>query len=140
MKSLNKVQLIGYVGKDAEVRYTAAGVAVGEFSMATSEKWKDKTSGEDKERTEWHTVAAWAKLGELVGEYVKKGLPVYVEGTIRTDKYEKDGQTHYRTKIQATNIIFLREKQTEAPARQTPKQGMPVAKPEDDDFDDQVPF
>lgn len=138
MKSLNKIQLIGYVGKDAEVRYTGSGTAVGEFSIATSEKWKDKQTGEDKERTEWHTVAAWAKLGELVGEYVKKGMPVYVEGTLRTETWEKDGQKHYRTKVQAQNIIFLGsqgEKNAKPAKAPTPAPADPQPS-----FDDDIPF
>ena len=88
MKSLNQVSLIGHVGKDAETRYTPAGTAVTEFSMATSEKWKDKTTGEEKERTEWHTIVVWSKLAEIAGEFVKKGMPLYVQGAIQTDKYE----------------------------------------------------
>lgn len=142
MKSLNKVQLIGYVGKDPELRYIPSGAAVAEFSIATSEQWKDKQTGEKKERTDWHTIVAWAKLGELVGEYVKKGMPLYVEGTLRTETFERDGKTQYRIKIQAQNIIFLGnppEKHAEKPAKK-PEAGQPVAKPEDDPFDDDVPF
>lgn len=142
MKSLNKVQVIGYVGKDAEVRYTPSGMAVAEFSVATSEKWKDKQTGEAKERTEWFTITAWDKLAELVGEYVKKGIPVYVEGSLKTDKYEKDGVTHYRTKVTAQNIIFLKDADKGAPAKPAEKPAeKPAAKPQQEDpFEDDIPF
>lgn len=138
MKSLNKAQVIGYVGKEPELRHTPAGVAVASFSVATTERWKDKTTGEDKERTDWHDVSAWSKLGELAKEYVKKGMPVYVEGTLRTDKYEKDGQTHFRTKIQAQNIIFLQDKHT---AEKAGTAAAKRAEPEKEDpFGDDIPF
>jgi single-strand DNA-binding protein len=139
MKSLNKVQVIGYVGKDAEVRYTPGGTAVAEFSVATTEKWKDKQTGEAKERTEWFTITSWDKLAELVGEYVKKGIPVFVEGSLKTDKYEKDGVTHYRTKVTAQNIIFLKDADKgAAPAKPAAPAAPAAAEP--DPFGDDIPF
>jgi single-strand DNA-binding protein len=139
VKSLNKIQLIGNVGKDPELRHTGSGVAVAEFSLATGERWKDKQTGEVKERTEWHTIVAWDKLAENVNVYVAKGMRIYVEGALRTEKYEKDGQAHYRTKVQAKDVIFLgstgEKTDTAKPAEK------PAAKPAPaDNFDDDIPF
>lgn len=103
---LNKVTLIGRVGNDPETRHTADGTTVSTFSLATSETWKDK-SGNKKETTEWHTVVAWRKLGEIVGEYVKKGTLLYIEGKLTTRKWEKDGQKHQRTEVVANTIKML---------------------------------
>lgn len=110
MASLNKVMLIGNLGKDPELRYTASGQAVTSFSLATSEKFKDKTSGEWVERTEWHKVTLWAKLAELAGEYLAKGKTVYIEGRLQTRKYDKDGVTHYTTEIVGDKMEFLSSK------------------------------
>lgn len=110
MASLNKVMLIGNLGKDPEVRFTASGQAVTSFSLATSEKFKDKTSGEWVERTEWHKVTLWGKLAELAGEYLSKGKTVYIEGRLQTRKYEKDGVTHYTTEIVGDKMEFLSAK------------------------------
>jgi len=110
MASLNKVMLIGNLGKDPEVRYTASGQAVTGFSLATSEKFKDKSTGEWTERTEWHKVTMWGKLAELAGEYLAKGKTVYVEGRLQTRKYDKDGVTHYTTEIVADKMEFLSSK------------------------------
>jgi single-strand DNA-binding protein len=105
-KSLNKVQLIGHLGKDPELRYTASGIAVATFSMATSESWKDQ-EGNQQERTEWHNIVAWRKLAEICGEYLKKGKRVYIEGKIQTRSYEKDGVKKYITEIVADDLIML---------------------------------
>ncbi len=110
MASLNKVMLIGNLGKDPEVRFTASGQAVTSFSLATSEKFKDKTSGEWVERTEWHKVTLWGKLAELAGEYLSKGKTVYIEGRLQTRKYDKDGVTHYSTEIVGDKMEFLSAK------------------------------
>ena len=107
MASLNKVMLIGNLGKDPEVRFTASGQAVTSFSLATSEKIKDKTSGEWVERTEWHKITLWGKLAELAGEYLGKGKTVYIEGRLQTRKYDKDGVTHYSTEIVGDKMEFL---------------------------------
>lgn len=108
MSGLNKVMLIGRLGSDPELRYTPDGTAVANFSIATSEEWKDKNTGEKKERTEWHRVVAWRRLGEICGEYLAKGRQVYVEGRIQTRSWEdKDGNKRYTTEIVASDIQFL---------------------------------
>ncbi|MGE5255689.1 MAG: single-stranded DNA-binding protein [Hyphomicrobiales bacterium] len=108
MAGINKVIIIGRLGNDPEVRYTPSGAAVAKFSVATSDEWKDKNSGEKKERTEWHRVTAWGKLGEICGEYLAKGRQVYVEGRLQTSSYEdKDGVKRYSTEIVASDVQFL---------------------------------
>jgi single-strand DNA-binding protein len=105
-RSLNKVQLIGNLGKDPELKYTPSGVAVATFSIATSESWKD-TDGNQQEKTEWHNIVAWRKLAEICGEYLKKGKKVYLEGKLQTRNYEKDGIKRYVTEIVADQLIML---------------------------------
>jgi single-strand DNA-binding protein len=105
-KSLNKVQLIGNLGKDPELKYTSAGVAVATFSIATSDSWKDQ-EGNTQERTEWHNIVAWRKLAEICGEWLKKGKRVYIEGRLQTRNYEKDGVKRYVTEIVADQLIML---------------------------------
>lgn len=104
--ALNKVQLIGLLGKDPELKYTPSGVAVATFSIATSEKWKD-ADGNSQEKTEWHNIVAWKKLAEICGEYLKKGKKVYIEGKLQTRNYEKDGVKRYVTEIVAEQLIML---------------------------------
>lgn len=106
MPALNKVMLIGHLGKDPELKYTEAGTAVCNFSMATTEKWKEK-DGTKQEKVEWHNIVLWAKQAEVANEYLKKGDCVYIEGRLQTDKWEKDGQTHYTTKIVGERMQFL---------------------------------
>ncbi|MEA3428209.1 MAG: single-stranded DNA-binding protein, partial [Thermodesulfobacteriota bacterium] len=106
MSGLNKVMLIGRLGRDPELRYTPNGLAIANFSIATSEEWKDKNSGEKKERTEWHRIVVFGKLGELCGEYLAKGRQVYIEGRLQTRSWEKDGVTKYTTEIVASDIQF----------------------------------
>ena len=105
-RSLNKVQLIGNLGKDPELKYTPSGVAVATFSIATSESWKDQ-EGNQQEKTEWHNIVAWRKLAEICGEYLKKGKKVYLEGKLQTRNYEKDGVKRYVTEIVADQLIML---------------------------------
>ena len=105
-KSLNKVQLIGNLGKDPELSYTPSGVAVAKFSIATGERWKDQ-EGNMQERTDWHNIVVWGKQAESCGQYLAKGRQVYVEGSIRTRSYEKDGVKRYVTEIVAQRIQFL---------------------------------
>jgi single-strand DNA-binding protein len=107
MSGINKVMLIGRLGRDPEVRYTPDGAAVANFSIATSEEWKDKATGEKKERTEWHRIVAFRKLGEICGEYLSKGKQVYIEGRLQTRSWEKDGVTRYTTEIVASDVQFL---------------------------------
>ena len=115
-KSLNKVMLIGNLGKDPELRYTTSGVAVATFSLATNEQWKDQ-DGNAQERTEWHNIVAWKKLAEICGEWLKKGKKIYVEGRIQTRSYDdkNTGAKRYSTEIVADNIIMLDSKPTTEP-------------------------
>lgn len=107
MASVNKAILIGNLGADPELRYTASGTAVAGFSIATTERYKDR-NGESQERTEWHNIVCWGRLGELANEYLKKGRSVYIEGRIQTRNYEdKDGIKRYRTEIVAQQMQFL---------------------------------
>lgn len=107
-KGINKVILIGNLGKDPEVRYMPSGGAVANVTLATSESWKDKQSGENQERTEWHNVVFFNRLAEIAGEYLKKGSKVYVEGSLRTRKWQdKNGQDRYTTEIVAGEMQML---------------------------------
>jgi single-strand DNA-binding protein len=106
-KSVNKVILIGNLGKDPEVKYTPSGTPVAKFTLATNERFKDK-SGEWQDRTEWHNIVAWQRLAEIVGEYVKKGQKVYIEGRIQTHSWDdKDGHKKYMTEIIANDLVLL---------------------------------
>jgi single-strand DNA-binding protein len=107
-RSLNKVMLIGNLGKDPEVRYTSGGIPVATFSMATSDSWKDQ-EGNLQEKTEWHNIVAWRKLAEICGEWLKKGKKVYIEGRIQTRSYDdkNTGQKRYITEIVADQMIML---------------------------------
>ena len=107
MPGINKVILVGRLGKDPETRYTPDGTCVTNFSIATSEEWKDKNTGEKKEKTEWHKVVAWRKLGEITGQWLSKGKQVYVEGKLQTRSWEQDGTTRYTTEIVASDVMFL---------------------------------
>ncbi len=142
MAGLNKVILIGNLGRDPEVNYTPNGLAVAKFSIATSLSWKDKNSGEKKEKTEWHRIVAFGKLGEICGEYLSKGKQIYVEGRLETSSWEKDGVTRYNTNIIASDMQMLGPKNQgssipqEQPA--TPEYSGPPL-PEDAP-DDDIPF
>lgn len=108
MSTLNKVTLIGYLGRDPETRSTAAGDSVAQFTLATTETWKDKATGEKREATEWHRVVLYRKLAEIAGQYLKKGSLVYVEGRIQTRSWEgQDGQKRRATEIVANDVQFL---------------------------------
>lgn len=108
MASVNKVILIGNLGKDPETRYMPSGEALTSFSIATSETWKDKASGEKKEATEWHRISTFGKLAEICGEYLRKGSQVYIEGSLRTRKWQdKEGQDRYTTEIRADQMRML---------------------------------
>ena len=116
MSGVNKVFILGRLGRDPELRHTQAGQAVCNFSMATSEKWKDK-EGTPQERTEWHNVVVWAKLAELCAEYLSKGAQAFVEGKLQTSTYEKDGVKHYKTEIVGQTVQFIGAKgDTNTPA------------------------
>ena len=147
MASLNKVMLIGNLGKDPEVRYTAGGTAVASFSIATTEKFKGK-SGDWEEKTEWHNITLWARLAEIAGEYLSKGKTVYIEGRLQTRKWQdKEGKDRYTTEIVGEKMQMLSgkgeggggQRQAAKPAQQEYGQGggyeEPVFNP-----DDEIPF
>ena len=140
---INKVILVGNLGQDPEVKFTAGGAAVTTLSIATSDSWKDKDSGMDKERTEWHRVVLWRRLAEIAGEYLKKGSKVYVEGQLQTRKWEQEGQTRYTTEIIARDIQFLDSRgsantlnQEGAATKEEPAPDVPESGIDDDD----IPF
>ncbi|MBI1806261.1 MAG: single-stranded DNA-binding protein [Ignavibacteria bacterium] len=120
-KSLNKVMLIGNLGKDPELSYTASGVAVAKFSVATGERWKDQ-EGNTQERTEWHNIIAWRKLAEICGQYLKKGSKVYLEGRLQTRSWDdkNTGVKRYATEIIADDLIMLDAKGGNATMSETP--------------------
>ncbi len=142
---LNKCTLIGNLGADVELRYLPNGSAVATLSVATTRKWKDKQTNEKREETEWHRVTLFQKLAEIAGQYLKKGSKVYLEGRIKTTKYQKDGVDHYSTGIIADQMIMLDGKQIDGSAATQPQQraepptGNSTA-PSYDDFDDDIPF
>ncbi|PWD85840.1 single-stranded DNA-binding protein [Ignatzschineria cameli] len=107
-RGINKVILVGRLGQDPDVRYTAAGSAVTTISVATSESWKDRNTGQQQERTEWHRVVFFGRLAEIAGQYLRKGSQVYVEGSLRTNKYtDKKGIERYSTDINANELQML---------------------------------
>ena len=107
-RGINKVILVGNLGKDPETRYMPSGKAVTNFSIATSESWKDKQTGEQKEQTEWHNIVMYDRLAEIAAEYLRKGSQVYVEGKLRTRKWQdKEGRDRYTTEIQANEMQML---------------------------------
>lgn len=113
MASVNKVILIGNLGADPAVRYTQNGTAVANFNIATQEQWKNK-DGEKEKKTEWHKIVAWGRLGEICGEYLSKGSPVYIEGRLQTREWEnRDGEKRYMTEIIATSMQMLGSKPKE---------------------------
>ncbi len=108
MGTVNRVILVGNLGKDAEVRYTPAGTAVSTLSLATTEVWNDKASGERVERTEWHRVVLWGKQAETLNDYLKKGKQIYVEGKLQTRKWQdRDGNDKYTTEIRSDRVVLL---------------------------------
>jgi len=120
-KSVNKVILVGNVGKDPEVRYSQSGTPVANFSLATNERFKD-SSGEWQDRTEWHNIVAWQRLAEIVGEYVAKGSKVYVEGKLQTTSWEdrQSGERKYRTEIVARDLLLLGPRENSGGDHQRP--------------------
>jgi single-strand DNA-binding protein len=147
--SLNQAQIIGHLGKDPEARYLPSGEAVCNFSLATSERWKDKQTGEAKESTEWHRITTFGKLAEICGQYLKKGSLAFVQGKLVTRKYtDKDGIDRYATEIRAETMKMLGGRDTNqgsAPPAQRQaapqRQQAPAAAPSGfDDMDDDIPF
>jgi single-strand DNA-binding protein len=143
MASLNKVMLIGNLGKDPEVRFTASGQAVASFSLATSEKFKGK-SGEWEERTEWHNITLWGKLAEIAGEYLTKGKTIYVEGRLQTRKWQdKSGNDRYTTDIVGDKMQMLSAKGERSGGSDSPSASRPSSSSnyEEPPFqDDDIPF
>ena len=142
MAGINKAILIGRLGSDPEIRYTPSGVAVANFSIATSEEWKDKDTGEKRERTEWHRIVAWGRLGEICGEYLSKGRQVFIEGRIQTRDWEdQNGVKRYTTEIVANQMLMLGSRDF---ADQNRSQGPPVPDypgvPSQGPGDDDIPF
>ncbi|MEQ8693287.1 MAG: single-stranded DNA-binding protein [Pseudomonadales bacterium] len=157
-RGINKVILIGNLGRDPETRYAQNGGAVTNFSVATSESWRDKSSGENQERTEWHNVVCFARLAEIAGEYLRKGSKVYIEGSLRTSSWEQDGQKRYKTEIMARELQMLDsrgggmgggqggydQQSSGAPSGFGGKQSAPMENgptlTDDTNFEDDIPF
>lgn len=131
MPSLNKVMLIGNLGQEPDIRYTSGGDAVTSISLATTDEWRDKASGEKRQSTEWHKVIFFKKLAEIAGKHLNKGTQVYVEGRIKTKKWtDKDGQDRYTTQIEATELKMLGKRERDSSQAQN---YIP-------DSDDDIPF
>ena len=148
-RGINKVILVGNLGRDPEMRYTPNGAAVANVTIATSDSWKDKQTGEQQERTEWHRVVFFNRLAEIVGEYLKKGSQVYVEGRLQTRKWQdQGGQDRYTTEIVANEMQMLGGRGGGGGGMAAPAddpgfdQSPPAqkAQPAADDFDDDIPF
>ncbi|MCK5639543.1 MAG: single-stranded DNA-binding protein [Gammaproteobacteria bacterium] len=148
-RGINKVILVGNLGKDPEMRYTSNGGAIANLTIATSEQWTDKQSGQKQEKTEWHRVVMFGKLGEIAGEYLRKGSQVYLEGRLQTREWEKDGVKRYSTEIVANDMQMLGGKggsggstdfNQDRPAQSAPAQAAPAQAATANDFDDDIPF
>lgn len=163
MRGVNKVILVGTLGADPEVRYMPSGGAVASIRVATNEAWKDKATGQLRERTEWHSVTLYNRLGEIAGEYLRKGAQVYIEGSLRTEKWQdKNGQDRYTTKIVAAEMQMLgggrsggsggadrasggaygrgKPSVSQAPSPAASGGSKPAGAAGFDDFDDDIPF
>jgi len=150
-RGVNKVILVGNLGNDPETRYMPDGNAVANITVATSINWKDRDSGEQKERTEWHRVVFFRRLAEIAGEYLKKGSKVYVEGSLRTRMWEKEGQKHYTTEIVANEMQMLDSRGgggampstgggSTTSSQSQSSQSQDFGPPPVEDFDDDIPF
>ncbi|MFK7953990.1 MAG: single-stranded DNA-binding protein [Ekhidna sp.] len=145
MAGVNKVILVGNLGKDPEVRHLENGAAVANFSIATTETYKDRTTGERKDQTEWHNIVLWRGLAEIAEKYLKKGSQIYVEGKLRTRSWEKDGITRYTTEVVGDNMTMLGgrgENTGGGQPGQYQQQSEPVAAPSTptSDATDDLPF
>ncbi len=144
-RSVNKVQIIGTLGRDPEMKYLPSGTAVVSVSVATDESYNDKNSGQKVEKTEWHRLAAFGKLAEIISQYLKKGSKAYFEGKLRTNEYEKDGIKRYSTEIVINDMMMLDGRQDSgmnggfAPSAQQPAQ-LPAAQPQQGGFSQQAPL
>ena len=146
-RGVNKVILIGNLGQDPDVRYMPSGQAVANVRLATSESWKDRETGEQQERTEWHNVVFFGRLGEIVGEYLRKGSQVYVEGQLRTRKWQdRDGNDRWTTEIRANEMQMLGSRGGGMSSGSSSRSGSgsaggpPPAAPVADEPDDDIPF
>ena len=140
-RGVNKVILIGNLGQDPDMRYMPNGGAVTNISVATSESWKDKNTGETQERTEWHRVIFFNRLAEIAEEYLKKGSKVYIEGSLKTRKWEKDGQDHYTTEIVAKEMQMLDSRGNGDPGEARARaQANAYQSDASNDFNDDIPF
>ena len=150
-RNINRATLIGFLGRDPEVRYTASGAAVANINLATTETWNDKQTGEKQERTEWHRIVAFGWLGEFAGEHLKKGSKVYVEGRLQTRKWQdQSGQDKYTTEIVAGDMDLITNTRGDSSGggNQSPPPSAPASKGQGgapasqpaDDFDDDIPF
>ena len=147
-RGINKVILVGNLGNDPDIRYTAGGAAVANISVATTDSWKDKETGEQQDRTEWHRVVFFARLAEVVGEYLRKGSQVYIEGRLQTRKWQdKSGNDRYSTEIVANEMQMLggrgggaqSNEQAPPPMSENPADSKPTAAG-NDFVDDDIPF
>ena len=150
-RGINKVILVGNIGKDPETRYMPNGKAVTNFSVATSESWTDRTSGDKQERTEWHNVVLFEKLAEIAAEYLRKGSQVYIEGSLRTRKWQdKEGKDRYTTEIVGRDMQMLGgrggagagggEQSGGGAGRAAPERSAPPPAADEGEFDDDIPF
>jgi single-strand DNA-binding protein len=146
-KGINKVILIGNLGNDPETRYTPSGSAVATVSLATSASWRDKETGDQQERTEWHRIVFFGRLAEIVGEYLRKGSQIYVEGRLQTRKWQdNEGKDRYTTEIVANEMQMLGSRSggtapvEQAPPRTEEKKPEPAESAAADEFDDDIPF
>jgi len=146
MNGVNKAIILGNLGRDPEIRYTADGSPVANFSVATGESWTDKNTGEKKERTEWHRCVAFGKTAEIIGQYLGRGDKIFIEGKIQTRSWQgDDGITKYTTEIVVLNMTMLGKKQTnpdQTRARNStpPEPPRPKSEGQDQDEDDDIPF
>lgn len=141
MSGVNKVIILGVLGRDPEIRYSPDGKASAMFSVATSESWKDKNTGEKQEKTEWHNIVAFGKIAEIIGEYCAKGSKVYVEGKLNTRKWkDKEGTQRYTTQIVVGDIQFLSRKSEKSAEGSAEKHNPEQDKHPVPDFDDDIPF
>ncbi|MEJ2093882.1 MAG: single-stranded DNA-binding protein [Gammaproteobacteria bacterium] len=146
-RGVNKVILIGNLGNDPDIRYTQGGAAVANISLATAESWRDKDSGEQQERTEWHRIVFFGRLAEIVGEYLKKGSQIYVEGRLQTRKWQdKEGKDRYTTEIVANEMQMLGSRSggsanyDQSPPKTEESSSSSKVTATQDEFDDDIPF
>ena len=149
-RGINKVILVGNLGRDPETRYMPSGSAVTNVSVATSKSWRDRESGEQRDRTEWHRIVFFNRVAEIANEYLRKGSKVYIEGELRTREWERDGQKHYSTEVVANEMQMLDSRGDMPPADrsgggqsgggQSGGGSDDFGPPPTDDFDDDIPF